>query len=84
MEKKMSRNRAEVMRDEMFMRDRIVAILREGPRTIPELAGELSYPSAEVLEWVMGMRRYGLVIEMPKARADDYYHYKLKDEVQKC
>jgi len=77
MEKKVTRDLAEVLRDEMYMRDRITNLLREGPKTVPEIAAELSYPSHEVMMWVMGMRRYGIIIEMPKERADDYYQYKL-------
>jgi hypothetical protein len=79
MEKRGSRNLGEVLRDEMYMRSRITKIMTEGPKTIAELAGELGYPSDEVLRWVMGMRRYGLITEIPKARADDYYKYKLRD-----
>jgi hypothetical protein len=79
MEKKVSRNLGEVLRDEMFMRSQITKIMTEGPKTITELAGELGYPSDEVLRWVMGMRRYGLITEIPKARADDYYKYKLRE-----
>lgn len=77
MEKKVTRDLAEVLRDEMYMRDRIINLLREGPKTVPEIAAELSYPSHEVMMWIMGMRRYGIIIEMPKERADDYYQYKL-------
>jgi hypothetical protein len=80
MEKKVSRNLGEVLRDEMYMRDRITKVLKAGPKPIAEIASELGYPSDEVLKWVMGMRRYGLITEMPKARADDYYQYKLKDQ----
>ena len=84
MEKKGSRNLGEVLRDEMHMRGQIVKILAGGPKTIAEIAGELGYPSDEVLRWIMGMRRYGLISEMPKARADDYYQYKLRDQEEKC
>jgi predicted Rossmann fold nucleotide-binding protein DprA/Smf involved in DNA uptake len=80
MEKIVSRNLGEVLRDEMYMRDRIIEILAAGPKTIAEIAAKLGYPSDEVLRWVMGMRRYGLVTEMPKARVDDYYQYKLRDQ----
>ncbi len=83
MERKPARDNAEVLRDEMYMRDRIIGILAEGPKTISEIAGELGYPSDEVLKWVMAMRRYGVITEMPKARADDYYHYKLRDQEEK-
>ena len=73
------RNLSEVMRDEMVMRDAIVAILAKGPLTIPELAESMESPDWEVTVWVMAMRRYGRVKELPKARADDYYQYSLAD-----
>jgi predicted Rossmann fold nucleotide-binding protein DprA/Smf involved in DNA uptake len=80
MEKKSIRDLAEVMRDEMYLRDKITDLLQKGPKTVPEIAAELGYPSHEVMMWVMGMRRYGTIIEMPKERADDYYHYRLRTE----
>jgi hypothetical protein len=70
---------AEVLRDEMIMRDRIAAALRDGPKTIPELAELLGAPTREVTLWVMAMRRYGKLEEMPKPKADDYFRYKLME-----
>jgi predicted Rossmann fold nucleotide-binding protein DprA/Smf involved in DNA uptake len=84
MEKKLTRDLAEVLRDEMYLRDRIIDLLRKGPKTIPEIAAELGYPSHEVMMWVMGMIRYGILIEMPKERADDYYRYQLRNEEEAC
>ncbi len=66
---------AEVLRDEAVMRDLILARLGDGPKTIPELAQALGAPSHEVTLWVMAMRRYGLVEELPKPKADDYFRY---------
>ena len=71
------RNLREVLRDEMVERDRIAQSLRAGPMTLPEIARALGAPVAEVTLWVMGMRRYGRVRELPKERADDYYRYEL-------
>ena len=71
------RNLREVFRDEMVERDRIATVLRTGPKTLPALAGELHEPVAEVTKWVMAMRRYGWVRDLPKSRADDYYQYEL-------
>lgn len=68
---------AEVLRDEMVMKDRILALLREGPKTIPELAEALGFPPREVTLWVMAMRRYGALEELPKPKADDYFRYGL-------
>ncbi len=79
MERKATRDLGEVLRDEMFMRDRVIGLLREGPKTISELAAALGYPSHEVMRWVMAMRRYGTIVEMPKSRADDYYQYRLAE-----
>lgn len=81
MERKKSRNAAEILRDEMYMRDKITALLRQGPKTIPELSSSLQAPSNEVMKWVMGMRRYGTITEIPKGRADDYFQYRLSEEV---
>lgn len=71
------RGRHEVLRDEMVMRDRIRAVLTDGPLTIPEIAEALAAPAWETTLWVMAMRRYGHLKEMPKGRADDYYRYTL-------
>jgi len=71
------RNLGEVLRDEMVQGDRIAAVLRKGPRSIPDLASELHAPSVEVTKWVMAMRRYGRVRDLPKSRSDDYYQYAL-------
>jgi hypothetical protein len=77
MKRKIQRNSAEVLRDEMYIQDRVIGALKGGPRTILEVAQELSYPPPEVTKWVMAMRRYGKLIDLPKNRADDYYRYKL-------
>jgi hypothetical protein len=66
---------ADVLRDEMTMKDRVVAVLRDGPKTIPEIAAALGAPEREVTLWVMSMRRYGALEELPKPRADDYFRY---------
>lgn len=71
------RDPSEVMRDEMVMKDRIASLLCGGPKTIPEIAEALRHPTSEVTLWVMAMRRYGSLEELPKAKAEDYYQYKL-------
>jgi hypothetical protein len=72
-----NRSLAEVLRDEMVMQARIAEELTKGSLTIPELAERLGAPSWEVTVWVMSMRRYGKLEELPKSRADDYYAYGL-------
>jgi hypothetical protein len=74
------RDPSEVMRDEMLVRGKIASLLREGPRTIPEIADALRCPAREVTLWVMALRRYGALEEIPKPKADDYYRYRLAKE----
>jgi hypothetical protein len=74
------RDPSEVMRDEMVMREKIVALLRDGARTIPEIAEALHCPARETTLWVMALRRYGVLDELPKPKADDYYRYRLAGE----
>jgi predicted transcriptional regulator len=71
------RGLAEVLRDEMVMKDKIVNLLREGPKTIPEIAETLGYPSHEVLLWVMALWRYGTLVEEEKERTEEYFRYTL-------
>jgi predicted Rossmann fold nucleotide-binding protein DprA/Smf involved in DNA uptake len=66
---------ADVLRDEMVMHEPILAVLGEGPKTIAEIAAALGKPSREVMLWVMGMLRQGVVKELPKPKADDYFRY---------
>lgn len=77
MQRKTERDLNEVLRDEMFMHDKITAALRSEPKTIPEIAAELDAPSSEVMKWVMSMRRYGIIADIPKGRTDDYYQYQV-------
>lgn len=59
----MSRDIREVVRDEPLMRDRLLGLLVGGPLTVPELAEAAGLPPAEVMVWVMGLRKYGYVVE---------------------
>ncbi len=77
MRKKIQRNLAEVLRDELFLQDKVMELLKPGPKTIPEIAQEMGFPAPEITRWVMALRRYGKIIDIPKSRADDYYQYKL-------
>ncbi len=70
------RDLREVIREEMLMRDKIVNILKDGPRTVPEISEAIGYPSHEVMFWVMGMRKYGFVAEIGEMTDEGYYKYK--------
>jgi len=74
---KIRRDIGEVVHDEMIMKDRIAKILNKGPRTIPELAEALGYPSHEVVIWLFAMRRYGEVQAVGRPDVDGYFKYEL-------
>lgn len=57
------------------MADRLIGLLRDGPKTVPELAEALGRPAREVLFWVMGLRRYGRITETPEVTDEGYYRY---------
>jgi hypothetical protein len=74
---KIQRDIGEIVHDEMIMKDRLAKILKEGSRTIPELAEAVGYPSHEVAIWLFAMRRYGEVEVVSKPDVDGYFKYAL-------
>ena len=70
-----NRDVREVIREEPVMRARILDALRDGPRTVPQIAEAIHAPTHEVVFWVMGMRRYGWLAEVKGSDADGYFRY---------
>ena len=64
----------EIIREEPSMHRPILDAVAAGPLTVPEIAGAIGRPADEVLFWVMGMRRYGKLVELGDA-AGDYFRY---------
>ena len=77
MEEMIVRDTREIVRDEMKIRGRIVSFLRDGPKTIPQIAEALERPSHEVVYWVKAMCRYGTLTPTGKPGADGYYQYQI-------
>lgn len=73
------RETREVVREEPLMHRPILAALADGPLTVPELAGAIGYPAEETLIWVMGMRRYRKIVEIPDSDDDGYFRYAAVD-----
>ena len=69
------RNTREIIRDEQFMRGRILKVLESGPQTIPQIAEAIGKPSHEVVFWVMGLRKYGWIAEIKEVDDDGYFTY---------
>ena len=59
-------------------RKKIIQALEDGPKTVPEVAKATAIPSHEVLWKLMGMKKYGLIVEGEER--DGYYQYALKEE----
>lgn len=74
------RDMLEIAQDEMIMRDRILDILKEEPKTIPEISGILGCPSREVTIWLFGLRRYGEVEETGRPDVDGYFKYEFVEK----
>jgi hypothetical protein len=70
-----NRETREIVREEPFMRSRILDVLAGGPRTVPEIAEAIGRPAHEAMYWVMGMRRYGYVREVKEVTAEGYFRY---------
>jgi hypothetical protein len=71
----MNRDTREVVREEPWMTPRILTVLAAGPLTIPELAAAIDSPTEETTVWVMGLRRYGRLHELPGATDQGYFRY---------
>lgn len=69
------RDPREVIREEPLMHAPLLAALQDGPLTVPQLAEKVGRPAHEVVYWIMGMRRYGHVVEVGDADDDGYFHY---------
>jgi len=69
------RDPREVIREEPLMHSPILAAVADGPATVPEIAERIGFPAHEVVYWVMGMRRYGLLVESKEADGDGYFSY---------
>ena len=59
-------------------RKQMTQALRDGPKTIPEIAAATGVPGHEVVWQVMAMKKYGKVVEGEER--DGYYQYALKNE----
>jgi hypothetical protein len=71
----MNRDTREIIREEPLWRGRILDALADGPHTVPEIAEAVCAPEREVMFWVMGMRKYGSLAELPDVSGEGYYRF---------
>ncbi|HDJ22492.1 MAG: hypothetical protein B5M54_02840 [Candidatus Aminicenantes bacterium 4484_214] len=67
----------EIIKKEIFFREKIVAALREKNLTVPEVAAQLGQPTYQVMYWMMALRKYGVIEETEEVTDEGYYKYKL-------
>lgn len=65
----------EIVREEPLHRREIVAALADGPHTVPEIAAAIGADERETMFWVMGMRKYGRLAELPEVTPEGYYRF---------
>ncbi len=69
------RDTREIIREEPLMHRDILHALRDGPHTVPEIAAAIGKPPAEAVIWVMGMRRYGKLVELAEPTDEGFFQY---------
>jgi hypothetical protein len=69
------RDLAEIMRDEMVVRDIILSLIKDKAMTIPEIGRALGFPRREVTLWIMALWRYGRVTEKGNPDENGYCFY---------
>jgi hypothetical protein len=74
------RDPREIIREEPSMHRPILDAVATGALTVPEIAAAVGHPADEVLFWVMGMRRYGHLVELGDADSDGYFRYGSTDK----
>ncbi len=65
------------------MKKAITNALREGPATIPQIAGKIKEPPDKVLYYLMTMYKFGMVEVDSIDDMDEYYLYRLKKQENK-
>jgi len=71
-----NRDVREIIREGPWRRRDILAALADGPRTVPEIAEAIGAPTGEAMYWVMDMRKYGWVAEVPEANDEGLFSYR--------
>ena len=69
------RDHHEIIREEPLMHLPILEALADGPLTVPEIAERIGCPKDEVLVWVMGMRRFGKLVEVDGEDDEGFFRY---------
>ncbi|MCD4684700.1 MAG: helix-turn-helix domain-containing protein [Anaerolineae bacterium] len=78
-QKTVYRTRA-LLKEQKAVRRQICQQLRNGPKTVPEVAAETGLPAHEVLWHITAMKKYDLVVE--GKQCGEYYQYAMAEGVK--
>lgn len=76
--RKASETGKEAIKSYTRMKKKILEILKEEPKTIPQIAKEAELNIDEITYYLMSMRKYGLLTVANIDDDDEYYFYQLK------
>ncbi len=69
-----------LFKEQKAMQQSICQLIRETPKTVPEISKEIGKPAHEVLWFVAALKKYGIVVEA--GMCGDYPLYQRAKEVQ--
>jgi predicted transcriptional regulator len=67
-----------LLREQKRVQQEICKVIRETPKSVPEIAAAVNMPTNEVLWYVASFKKYGLLIE--KGMCADYPLYQKAEE----
>jgi predicted transcriptional regulator len=69
-----------LLREQKRIQQEICKLLREGPKTVPDVAAALNMPANEALWYMASFKKYGLIVE--KGMCADYPLYQKAEETK--
>jgi len=70
-----------LLKEQKRVQQEICKVLRDTPKTIPDIAAAIGLPANEVLWYVASFKKYGLIVE--KGMCADYPLYIKAEEIKK-
>ena len=67
-----------LLKEQKRVQKKICQVIRENPKTVPEIAEAVDMPSNEVLWYLASYKKYGIVVE--DGMCADYPLYRLAEE----
>lgn len=71
----------ELLKEQKALRRQICQPLRDGPKTVPEIAQQTGIPADQVLWHIMAMKKYDLIVET--GMCGEYYLYQRVEDSKK-